>query len=80
MSAGVMDPPPMTRRTDVSVKMDAEVIVEAKLNSASLTPNTTPLSNPEVLHARMPVVQESPCFPGFPWDIMDESANIWSFR
>ena len=35
MSVGVMDPPPMAKRTDVSVKMDAEVIAEAKMVAAS---------------------------------------------
>jgi hypothetical protein len=42
-------------------------------------PNTTPLSFPEVLHAMMPVIQESPCFPGFPWDLMDANPNTWHF-
>ena len=35
MSTGLVDPPLMTKRNDVSVKMDAEVIAEAKMVAAS---------------------------------------------
>jgi hypothetical protein len=35
MTTGLVDPPLMTKRNDVSVKMDAEVIAEAKMVAAS---------------------------------------------
>lgn len=35
MNTGLVDPPLMTKRNDVSVKMDAEVIAEAKMVAAS---------------------------------------------